>query len=77
MSVKINLTRWPGGLGLDVETTKDGYGFAGVCGGGVGHTEKSFILSEYSARELLRIPLFGRDHKMNNSNYGGQNGICR
>ncbi len=55
MSVKINLTRWPGGLGLDVETTKDGYGFAGVCGGGVGHTEKSFILSEYSARELLRI----------------------
>lgn len=55
MNVTINLTKWPGGYGLDIETDKHDYGFAGRCGGGVGHTERSFRLNETQARELLAI----------------------
>lgn len=53
--VKINLTSWPAGLGLDIETDTDCYCFAGAHGGGIGTTQRAFILTETRAKELVRI----------------------
>lgn len=53
--VVFNLTKWPSGYGLDIETDARCYGFAGKCGGGTGCTEKSFITSQTKLKELRDI----------------------
>lgn len=55
MKVVFNLTQWPGGYGLDVETDKHDYGFAGRNGGGVGHTIERFTTSKTQVEKLIEI----------------------
>lgn len=55
MKVVFNLNKWPSGYGLDIETENDCYGFAGKCGGGVGHVEKKFTTSETQLEKLRDI----------------------
>lgn len=55
MNIIFNLTKWPAGYGLDIETEDRCYGFAGKCGGGAGRTEKSFTTSQTQLKELRSI----------------------
>ncbi len=53
--VRFSITKWPGGYGLEIETNKHNYGFAGACGGGVGRTEKYLKTSRTQLEELRKI----------------------
>lgn len=55
MKVRFNITKWPSGYGLDIETEKHDYGFAGACGGGIGRTEKTFATSRTQLEKLREI----------------------
>lgn len=55
MKVRFNITKWSSGYGIDIETDKHDYGFAGACGGGVGITEKTFTTSYVQLERLREI----------------------
>lgn len=50
--VKISITQWPGGIGIDIGNENGSRAVAGVHGGGVGQTIKSWAVD---ADELVKI----------------------
>lgn len=55
MKVRFNITKWPSGYGIDIETQQHSYSFAGSHGGGMGRTEKSFTTSRTQLERLREI----------------------
>lgn len=52
----LDITQWPSGIGVGIENEKgESYGFAGACGGGVGHTIQRFTISGARLEKLKEI----------------------